>query len=433
MGKQEERRAGVGEPEPPSKKSNFNLLGFIKSLRENTSKALDREVVAPMLPAPEPVRPTDLSPDHSSGDEKLSKAFGVNLSYTRTPRVNSEQNTDSIELENPEIERSMLTDELRTLKFCLNDEDEESDRRNLFNSQTVEVQRESVSYSAPRRSFMNETSLNRGSVIVIKNRNERGQFANSDSQREVYGPHHNDKNPIYFKDLNETKMGGLSTVHEQGDINSVNYHVNQDMQYCYNDNYNMFDPDEDQVFHRDAHNVQSFYMSHYAPNVDLSLIKGVRHPNMTYGYYPPYPLDQSSDNKKQKKGKRSFWKVEDTSEYDILIDQIYREMKTTLMVRNIPNKYTKELLLDTIDEYFKDAYDFLYLPIDFKNNCNVGYAFINFKELKSIEPFYKRFNKKKWAIFNSEKICVIKYARIQGKEECERHFRDSSLMKQPVR
>ena len=54
------------------------------------------------------------------------------------------------------------------------------------------------------------------------------------------------------------------------------------------------------------------------------------------------------------------------------------DSRTTLMIRNIPNKYTQKILMQTIDgQGFYGKYDFFYLPIDFKNRCNVGYAFIN--------------------------------------------------------
>lgn len=36
------------------------------------------------------------------------------------------------------------------------------------------------------------------------------------------------------------------------------------------------------------------------------------------------------------------------------------------MIRNIPNKYNYDMMLSSIDQEFKDTYDFFYLPIDFK-------------------------------------------------------------------
>ena len=35
------------------------------------------------------------------------------------------------------------------------------------------------------------------------------------------------------------------------------------------------------------------------------------------------------------------------------------------MVKNIPNKYTSNLLKEKINLRFKDKYDFFYLPMDF--------------------------------------------------------------------
>ena len=104
--------------------------------------------------------------------------------------------------------------------------------------------------------------------------------------------------------------------------------------------------------------------------------------------------------------------------------------KTTLMIKNIPNKYTQDLMLDKIHRNFENAYDFFYLPIDFKNKCNNGYAFINLVDVCYVKPFYLEFNNTSWERFNSEKICKINYARIQGKDALSNHFQNSSVMNQ---
>eukprot|EP00960_Hanusia_phi_P044445 756649-Hanusia_phi.AAC.10 len=102
--------------------------------------------------------------------------------------------------------------------------------------------------------------------------------------------------------------------------------------------------------------------------------------------------------------------------------------RTTVMVKNIPNKYTQRNLLELIDTNHQGTYDFFYLPIDFKNKCNLGYAFINFREARFIANFVKDFADKRWERFNSEKVCVVTYARIQGKNALINHFRSSRLM-----
>ncbi|XP_068667494.1 protein MEI2-like 2 [Aristolochia californica] len=127
--------------------------------------------------------------------------------------------------------------------------------------------------------------------------------------------------------------------------------------------------------------------------------------------------------------------IDSKKQYQLDLDKIVsgEDMRTTLMIKNIPNKYTSKMLLAAIDENHRGTYDFLYLPIDFKNKCNVGYAFINMISPSHIVPFYQAFNGKKWEKFNSEKVALLAYARIQGKVALVTHFQNSSLMNEDKR
>lgn len=122
--------------------------------------------------------------------------------------------------------------------------------------------------------------------------------------------------------------------------------------------------------------------------------------------------------------------IGNNKQYQLDLDKIVsgEDTRTTLMIKNIPNKYTSKMLLAAIDESHTGTYDFVYLPIDFKNKCNVGYAFINMVSPSHIISFYEAFNGKKWEKFNSEKVATLAYARIQGQVALITHFQNSSLM-----
>lgn len=89
-----------------------------------------------------------------------------------------------------------------------------------------------------------------------------------------------------------------------------------------------------------------------------------------------------------------------------------KDKRTTLMIRNIPNKYNQKMMLQLLEEQFEGVFDFFYLPIDFRNKCNVGYAFINFVHPIYILRFFDRFNAQTWPRFNSDKICELTFGRI---------------------
>ena len=106
------------------------------------------------------------------------------------------------------------------------------------------------------------------------------------------------------------------------------------------------------------------------------------------------------------------------------------DTRSSLMVRNIPNKYTQQMLLNEFTEngHGPGVIDFFYLPIDFKNRCNRGYAFINFVKYRDIVKFHRQYYGQHWRTFNSDKICDITYARIQTKASMLKRFENSALM-----
>lgn len=109
-------------------------------------------------------------------------------------------------------------------------------------------------------------------------------------------------------------------------------------------------------------------------------------------------------------------------------ERVLHDGRTTCMIKNIPNKFNSSMLVDFINQTHFGQYDFLYLRMDFKNKCNVGYAFINFTGPLSVQSFYYRINGKKWKNFSSGKIAELTYATVQGFENLVKKFRNSSIM-----
>ena len=94
-----------------------------------------------------------------------------------------------------------------------------------------------------------------------------------------------------------------------------------------------------------------------------------------------------------------------------------KDKRTTLIIRNIPNKYSISLLLNELREKFNYKFDVLFLPQDYFNNSNLGYGFINFINYKYIIHFYDEYQGKKWPSFKSKKKCQLEYSKYQGKSE----------------
>jgi len=148
----------------------------------------------------------------------------------------------------------------------------------------------------------------------------------------------------------------------------------------------------------------------------------------------PQPREQREGRKGKGRG-RDREKNREERERDVGNDQRQpQEAYTTVMLRNIPNKYTREMLVDQLNKDYSGLFDFMYLPIDFKNKCNVGYSFINFRTTEACERFISRYHgidvRRCLPGFNSRKVVEVTPARVQGLSENVRRLRNSPVMSQ---
>ena len=103
--------------------------------------------------------------------------------------------------------------------------------------------------------------------------------------------------------------------------------------------------------------------------------------------------------------------------------------QSTLMLRNIPNKFTRDELLHVVSDRLEPGeFDFFYLPSDFRSGCNFGYAFINLTSEKSVDRFYSIFHKLPLCKRGAPKSCQVGFARIQSLNENIVRLMNSPIM-----
>jgi hypothetical protein len=107
---------------------------------------------------------------------------------------------------------------------------------------------------------------------------------------------------------------------------------------------------------------------------------------------------------------------------------------TTVMLRNLPNNYTRAKLLKLLDEEgFSSKYDFVYLPMDFKSHASLGYAFVNLLTPDIAKQFWEAFEGfSKWSM-PSQKVCSMSWSYPhQGLEAHIERYRNSPVMHEDV-
>ena len=116
------------------------------------------------------------------------------------------------------------------------------------------------------------------------------------------------------------------------------------------------------------------------------------------------------------------------SDFEFKVEESEDSVRTTVMIRNIPNKYNQSIMLGLLEEAgLQGTFDFFYLPIDFRNRCGLGYAFVNFLSHGDAVKAYKYFHQRRWDEFNSKKVCEITYGRVQGRDALVQHFKSAKF------
>lgn len=104
--------------------------------------------------------------------------------------------------------------------------------------------------------------------------------------------------------------------------------------------------------------------------------------------------------------------------------------KTTIMIRNIPNRYSQhKLVLELEDLGFSDTFDFVYMPMDKCTRGNLGYAFVNFLQPSSAEKCMECFQNYRFKRHRdmSNKVAAASIAHIQGLEANMNHYANSAV------
>lgn len=102
------------------------------------------------------------------------------------------------------------------------------------------------------------------------------------------------------------------------------------------------------------------------------------------------------------------------------------ELRTTLMIKKVPRKYSLDTLRHEIDSVLTvgGCYDLLYLPVDSAKMTNRGYAFINFISPKWVDSFVRGFKDRAWSELNRRnKTAAVHWAYVQGRDATLAHIK----------
>jgi len=118
-------------------------------------------------------------------------------------------------------------------------------------------------------------------------------------------------------------------------------------------------------------------------------------------------------------------------------DASQKSLPTTICFRNLPNNYSTKMVLELLDQNgFKDGYDFIYVPHDFKrlpSLVNVGYFFVNFVNHEiAVSALNKLVGFKNWTMLSTKVLEGTWAAKTQGKNACRERCKYFTFMHEDI-
>ena len=250
------------------------------------------------------------------------------------------------------------------------------------------------------------TSLNKRGMISMKNDNDMEEIGKKENEFNINGQNFYKLKNIYGGNMNNKKMSLSQKNLIELPIISQNLGQNMLNFPKINQNFNFFQKSPNMNLNNKQENEKDTTL----PELNKCINK----------------KDSNCDDDKKLKINKNNNKYNLKGEKQVLnLNDIAsgKDQRTTVMIRNIPIKYSEKMLNDALEE-FQKKYDCLNMPYDYDKNGNKGYAFINFVNPLHILLFYEKFNGKKWKYFESAKICELNCAHFQGINELQKHTKN---------
>ncbi|CAE8652661.1 unnamed protein product [Polarella glacialis] len=99
----------------------------------------------------------------------------------------------------------------------------------------------------------------------------------------------------------------------------------------------------------------------------------------------------------------------------------------TLMIRNIPARFTKVHLLRDFDAHGSSGIDYFFLPVDLQTGKTKGMAFVNFRSKAQAKQFQEQWHRTRLPNHGGGKVLDITAARMHGVTANLGQFTDYTL------